>query len=393
MTLLVLPGCGSDSAEDAQSGQAVSGGNTALAAMPAGDYQVIAVRANRLPLTVPLGGTVLPRHELTIAAQATGKVVFLVGDEGTKVRPRELLVGLDNDALLARQRAAWATLAKATAALQNANVQMTRQLYGGGFAPRGGMGLPTLMDRYFTAPMAGAAGIGDPGLERYADINQSRVGVEQAQASVVEAQSALDVLDVALRDKRAEAPGPAVIIEKFVELGESVQPGQALLRIADTNDLQVRLDVPTGLVMGLQPGMPIPIRIDATKMRVDARLEQIFPAADPKQHTVTIKLALPPGSAAGLGMYATVMVPDMNTPAILLPVVPTSAVVWRGSQPSVFVVNGNNQSEMRLVRLGDDLGDSHVVLSGLTEGERIMAAPPAMMKSGMVVAIGAGISQ
>lgn len=361
--------------------------------MPAGNYQVIAVRANRLPAAVPLGGTVLPRYELTISAQAPGKVVFLVGDEGTKVRPGELLVGLDNDALLARQRAAWATLAKARAALQNANVQMTRQIYGGEFAPRGGMGLPTLMDKYFTAPMAGAAGIGDPGLERYADINQSRVGVEQAQASVVEAQSALDVLVVALRDKRAESPGPAVIIEKFVELGESVQPGQPLLRIADTNDLQVRLDVPTGLVMGLEPGMPIPIRIDATKMRIDARLEQIYPAADPKQHTVTLKLALPTGSAAGLGMYATVMVPDMNTPARVLPLVPPSAVIWRGSQPSVFVVNGNNQSEMRMVRLGDDLGDSIVVLSGLSEGERIMAAPPAMMKSGMVVAIGTGISQ
>lgn len=85
----------------------------------------------------------------------------------------------------------------------------------------------------------------------------------------------------------------------------------------------------------------------------------------------------------GPGMYAEVMVPDVNAPVNILPVIPNSAVVWRGSLPAVFVLNDKNKSELRLLRLGETIDNMNVsVLSGLRAGERIYAQPTPGMASG-----------
>jgi hypothetical protein len=72
-------------------------------------------------------------------------------------------------------------------------------------------------------------------------------------------------------------------------------------------------------------------------------------------------------------MYAEVMINDVNAKVRDLPVVPKEALVWRGSLPGVYVMNENNERELRLVRTGDDVGvDGVAVLSGLRAGERIV---------------------
>ena len=43
-----------------------------------------------------------------------------------------------------------------------------------------------------------------------------------------------------------------------------MQPGQPMLRIADTEDLQIQVELPIRLVMGLTQGLVVPIQIDAT---------------------------------------------------------------------------------------------------------------------------------
>jgi multidrug efflux pump subunit AcrA (membrane-fusion protein) len=72
-------------------------------------------------------------------------------------------------------------------------------------------------------------------------------------------------------------------------------------------------------------------------------------------------------------MYAEVMIKDINAEVRELPVVPKSALVWRGSLPGVYILNEKNQRELRLVRTGDDVDEDRVaILSGLRAGERVV---------------------
>ena len=124
---------------------------------------------------------------------------------------------------------------------------------------------------------------------------------------------------------------------------------------------------------GVKLGMIVPARLDVGDHNVQARVARIFPIADPERHTVTVKLDLPPGAPGGAGMYAEVMINDINARVRDLPVVPKQALVYRGSLPGVYVVTDDNRHELRLVRTGDDVGaDGVSILSGLRAGERIV---------------------
>ena len=349
---------------------------------------VVTVMASRRPSVVTLAGTVIPYKAVTLTARIPGRVEFVAGTEGERFKNGDLLLSIDDDDLLAQRRAAVAEIGNAAASMANARMQYSRELYspqGQSIYNKGGMGMPSMFDQMFTEGMTnmvpGNVG-GRPWLDRQADLVNRGTQINQAQARALTARSRLEEVDAKLRDTRSIAPFDGVITRKAVEVGDTVQPGQAMLDYTDTQYLQIKVDVPARQMPGLRVGMMVPARLDVGDTRVDARIAQIFPTADAQRHTVTVKFDLPQGVPGGPGMYAEVMVPDIAAPANTLPVIPESAVVWRGSLPGVFVIDHENQTQLRLLRLGDRAGAGLVsVLSGIQIGERIYANPPPGMAS------------
>ncbi|MCK5335647.1 MAG: efflux RND transporter periplasmic adaptor subunit, partial [Gammaproteobacteria bacterium] len=248
-----------------------------------------------------------------------------------------------------------------------------------------GMGLPSMFDQFFTKPMASGMGMGNPLLDRQADLYAQGTNMGQARSQHIGALSQLREVEAKLRDSRAVAPFDAIIVKKFVEVGQTVQPGQALLKLADSNALQLQVEVPVRLVAGLRQDMIVPVILDVGSTRIQARVAQIYPVADNSRHTVKVKFDLPDGVPGGPGMYAEVMVPDPSVPVQNLPVIPNSAVIWRGSLPAVYIVNHKNENELRLIRLGEAIDKWNVaVLSGIRAGERLFAYPSPGMAAGWV---------
>ncbi len=348
---------------------------------PGGD--VVVVQSSPVGNVVTLGGTVVPYKEVTLTAQIPGTIEFIAGAEGDHFNEGDVLVRIDDDDLLAKRRAALAQIGTIQSQLANAQMQYSRELWSPqsrSISRSGGMGMPSLFDQMFTQPMTSMMP-GDFGGNRYvdrtADLYARSTQVAQAQAQLAAAQAQVQEIDAKLKDTRAVAPFDGVIVRKLVEEGDTVQPGQPMIQFADTKYLQIKVEVPARLVAGLRKGMLVPARLDVGSTRVDARVAQIFPAADAERHTVTVKMDLPEGVPGGPGMYAEVMIPDFNAPAQTMPVIPDSAVVWRGSLPAVFVVTEDGRTELRLIRIGDYVGRNQVaVLSGLRIGERVRVNPP-----------------
>lgn len=368
-----------------------AGANPALQSAQQPTSNVVMVESNRLGNSVTLGGTVVAYKQVTLTAQMPGRVEFIAGLEGDHFKDQDVLVAIDDDDLLAKRRAAVAQLSNAHSAMANARVQYSRELYSPqsrSISRSGGMGMPTMFDQMFTQPMQGFVPGnvgGSPWLDRQADLHSYGSQLNQAHGHQLSARSQIEEIDALLRDARSFAPFNGVIIRKLVEEGDTVQPGQPLLEFADLEYLQVKVEVPARLMPGLQKGMLLPAHLDVGDTRVEVRVAQIFPAADAQRHTVTVKFDLPVGVPGGPGMYAEVVVPDTSAPAGSVPVIPESAVMWRGSLPAVYVLNEKNEPQLRLVRLGDYVGGSRVaVLSGLEVGERVFAQPPASLASGWV---------
>ena len=359
-------------------------GVTSVSAQPASTDQIVTVEASSAASAVTLGGTVIAFKQVMLTAQIPGRIDFIAGTEGDEFKADDILVAIDDDDLLAKRRSAVAQLNNANSQIANARVQYDRELMSPqsrSITRSGGMGMPMMMDQMFTQPfsqgMPGNYG-GDRYVDRQADLYSSGTLLTQAQNQRLTAQSQLDEIDAKLRDARSFAPFDGVIVNKLVEKGDTVQPGQPLIEFADLTYLQVQVDVPVRLMSGLEKGMLIPVKIDVGNVRVDARVAQIFPTADAVRHTVTVKFDLPVDVPGGPGMYAEVMIPDVSADVASVPVIPDSAVLWRGSLPAVYVATADNRKELRLIRLGDYIsGNQVVVLSGLSVGDRIYATPPA----------------
>ena len=352
---------------------------------------VVTVANARTGAHVVLGGTVEPYKEVTLTAQMPGRVEYIAGQEGDWFSEGDILAALDDDDVLAQRRQAIAQLYGNDSTLENANLQYARELW----APKAlkkqstpSMGFfPNMFDKFFGGMMGPSGGSNaydlNPWVQRDVDLLSQSTHIKQAKSRIFGSRSRIDEIDARLRDTRTIAPFEGVLLHKLVEVGDTVQPGQALLKYADTRNLQLKVDVPARLVSVLEKDMMVPAKLDVGDTYINVRVAQIFPSADAQRHTVTVKFDLPPGVPGGPGMYAEVMIPDVNTPIRDMPVIPVSAVVKRGSLPSVFVLNEKNQAEMRLVRLGDLVDRNHVsVLSGVRAGEQIFAYPPVTIRSG-----------
>ena len=354
--------------------------------------EIIEVETRQTPITAVIGGVVIPFAEVTLTAQTSGRVEFIAGVEGDKFDKGAVLARIDNSELMAQRHQAVAQLAQADAGLRNAfaryNLELVapqRKSPAGGMGGMGmsGMGMPALFDQVFTRHMGDAMGYGDPGLERQTDLYNQASLVNQAQAQVAAAHSSIAQIDAQLSDTASIAAFDGVILNQQAEVGDTVQPGQPLITFGHTKYLRIEAEVPVGLVRYLKVGSEVPGFVDIANDRIQTRVAQIFPLADPDRHTVTVKFDLPLGVEATPGMYAEVILPaappDEAPKAI---VIPRSAVVQVGSLPGVLVVE-NGTSKLRTVRLGTQAGSDQVeVLSGLKPGDQIINNPPPGANSG-----------
>lgn len=353
---------------------------------PVLSWQLMTVEAAQSGSKIKIGGTVIPYKEVTLSAQVPGRVQYIAGSEGDYFQKNNLLLSIDDDDLVAKRRAALAQLANAESNLRNARVQYSREL----ISPRTeslsnmpGLGMPTLFDNMFTKSMGNMMGVGNPDIERYGDLYSSGAQVKNAESAVLAARSGLEELDAKLRDARAIAPFDGKLVRKMVEEGDTVQPGTPLLKFAHTQYLRIQAEVPARLIFGLTKGSLVDVKLDINNTYTKAKVAQIYPVADEQKHTVTVKFDLPEGTPGGPGLYAEVIINDATGSRKPVPVIPKDAVIYRGSLPSVFILDEENKARMRVVRLGAEYDETRVtVLSGIKEGDRVISDPPKTIRSG-----------
>jgi len=349
--------------------------------------EITQVKRQSVQLTSTIGGSVEALKTVSLAAQLPGRVAYIAGNEGDRFQAGALLLGLDNTSLRAKLQAAQAGYASAQAALRDAKAKLHREINSPSVVSKtpGGMGMPSMMDQVFMDPMQSMIGTRDTGVERQSDLVARQVGVSQAHSNLLRSQAQIQQIEAALRDSQSVAPFAGVIIKRHVELGDTVQSGQALLAFADTSRLEVKIEVPVRLRSALKEGMSLDVRLDDVangRPVVKAVISRIFPVADSVRHTVPLELLLPEKSTAVAGMYAEVMIPESSNGAQGDLLIPRSAVVTKGGLPLVFVVDEKGQAMLRLLRLGAANNDSVVVISGLQEGASIVKQPRPGMKSG-----------
>ena len=193
-----------------------------------------------------------------------------------------------------------------------------------------------------------------------------------------------DVPEEAIRriEERAEptktltlrAPATGVVVEKGVVEGDRIMPGMTLYRIADLSRVWIEAEIFEKDLGHVRGGQAALVSFEAFPGETfQGSVTYVYPTVSIQSRTGRIRIELPnPGLRLKPGMYAriTLDVPP-GEPTL---VAPRSAVLDTGQRTLVFVQDASGVLLPRQVRTGIASGASVEILSGLSEGDRVVAS-------------------
>lgn len=190
-------------------------------------------------------------------------------------------------------------------------------------------------------------------------------GMDDAQIAKIEAEGrALDA--VTLR-----APSSGVVVEKDVVLGQYVDAGATLLRLAPLDPLWVEVAIYEADAPWVRVGQAVEVVGPGGERRA-GRVEQLLPTLDPSTRTRAARLSVPNADGAWApGMYAEALVQVGEGEGI---VVSDEAILYLGDRRVVFVDEGEDRLAPRELRLGRRVDGGYEVLEGLAPGERVVVS-------------------
>jgi len=152
-----------------------------------------------------------------------------------------------------------------------------------------------------------------------------------------------------------------------------VMPDTDLYTIVDLSRVWVMADVFEYEAPNIHVGETARVSLQALPGKsFGARIDYLQPEVDPMTRTLKVRLNMEnPGLMLKPDMYADVEF-RVNIPSKLT--VPADAVLNAGERQTVFVDRGNGYFEPRQVKIGEREGDRIQILSGLTQGERIVTS-------------------
>ena len=180
------------------------------------------------------------------------------------------------------------------------------------------------------------------------------------------------------RDRRVpdtftiRAPIDGVILERNVVDGQGFKAGDVAFRIADHSAVWMLADVAEGDLDAVKPGQKVKVSVRAHPGRsFPGDVSLIFPHLMKDTRTVRVRIEMAnPDLALLPDMYGDVEITTGGADDGLA--VPSSAVIDSGSRQVVFVDQGDGRYEPRDVKLGRK-GDGLVeILSGVSEGEKVV---------------------
>jgi RND family efflux transporter MFP subunit len=168
-----------------------------------------------------------------------------------------------------------------------------------------------------------------------------------------------------------------------VEPGVLATPGAPLLTIEQQAAYRFEAAVEESRIGATRTGQRVTVSIDSFEQDVSGQVSEIVPAVDAASRTFTVKIDLPSNTRLRSGLFGRAHFPSGER---RVTVTPLATVVERGQLQSVFVVDGN-RAHLRLVTLGERLGDWAEVLSGATAGEKVVHTPPSALTDGAMVEV------
>lgn len=317
------------------------------------DVKVSEVMKSTVDEYYETSGTVRAKNIAVVSSRMMGEVTALNVKEGDSVRAGQTLLTVDDKDIAERVRAAEAGYREALKGLEAAKqnrelVNITYQRY------------KNLHDE---------KAISQQELDQIETQKKvSEIEYERAQEMVNRAKAGLSEAKVYHSFTRVTAPFSGVVTEKRIERGSMAVPGAPLLTIEDMSSYRIDVNIDERYSGLLKTGMPVDITIDSLGLQTNGTVSEVVPSIDPMSRTFLVKVNIKAPKLRS-GLYAKIKIPVGKREAILSPL---KAIVEKGQITGVYTVDERSIITFRPVRTGKTYGENIEILSGLSQGEKII---------------------
>ena len=300
-------------------------------------------------------GVVRSRYETDLGFRVAGKIVTRIVNVGDRIVIGDVVARLDPEDLRLQVQSADAELAAATSNLAQAAADF---------------------ERYSKLKANGWASV--------ADFDRKKAASDEAQGRLERARRSLDLArnQLTYADLKADAEG--VITATLAEPGQVVAIGQAVARLAHKGEKEAVVALPETSLAEARHSKAI-VRLWADRDRsFDARLRELSPQADPATRTYAARFTIENADdAVAFGMTATVTLTQAADAKVAR--LPLSAILNRGTGPSVYVVDASGALTLRPVTVISFAEDAALVTSGIADGDKVVTLGVQKLEAGLKV--------
>ncbi len=187
-----------------------------------------------------------------------------------------------------------------------------------------------------------------------------------------------EFMDQVKRERRVpdaftiRAPMDGEIIERDVSDGQGFKAGDVAFKIADHSRVWVLANVSESDIDAVKPGQSVMVTTRAHPGRTfNGKVTVVYPHLMKETRTAQVRIEMPNADMALLpDMYSDVSIATSGNADALA--VPASAVIDNGNRQVVLLDLGNGRYEPREIKLGRTGDGMREVLSGLTEGDKVV---------------------
>jgi multidrug efflux pump subunit AcrA (membrane-fusion protein) len=341
-------------------------------------------------------GTVRSQTTSVLSAKIVGSVIAMRVREGDRVRVGQALAEIDNRDARAQAQKAEAGLREAQDAAQEIE-RTIRAAESARTAAEANQALAAATFNRYQALLARRSvspqefdeaqakyRVAEAEAERADRLLQS-LGArkDQVRAKIAQAQAEVANAQVALSYTRITSPINGVVTAKQAEVGYTATPGAPLLTVEDHRHYRLEVAAEESQVGKIRLKQPVRVRIAALGQgEIAGSVAEVAPAADPASRSCTVKIEIPLRAAPPRlrsGLYGTARFITGQRQVLTIP---TKAVIHRGQLTGAYAVDEAGAARLRLIQTGKSYGDRVEVLSGLSEGERIVVDGAANLSEG-----------
>ena len=351
---------------------------------------VTTVQRAHLENTFQVAGEFIPFQEVELHAKVAGYIRHIYVDIGDRVNAGQVLATLDVPELMAQVQGADASVRQSEEQISRAKSDVLRA------------------QANYDAVHAQAvrlqqASNARPGLIAQQEIDDALAKDRAAAAQVDAAKAALSATQQQLGVSQAEhqhyssladysrivAPFTGVVTWRYADTGTLLQAGTSnsgsapAVKLAEVDVLRLRLPVPESIAPYVRTGDPAEVRVEALGKQFAGKITRTAGALDTATRTMQVEIDVPnKDGRLAPGMYAEVTLNVAHSGESLT--APVQAIDQTGT-PFVLVVDSENKIEKRNVRIGVATPTQVAILSGVNEGDRVVAMNLADYQNGETV--------